>query len=98
MSVALYLDLVNYEGRDVYQEVLVAYIKDISCIVKDFESLREYDSNLTKPISIDVEKPIKKRKGSLFKSLFTKLSIKNNKLNLTSVKERIEECNEVDVY
>ncbi|BFM03881.1 hypothetical protein Psyaliredsea_25280 [Psychrobacter alimentarius] len=98
MSVDLYLDLVNYERRDVYQEVLVAHIENIRCVLKDCEALKKYDTNSTKAISIDIEKPIKKIEESLFKSVFTKLSIKNNKLNLESVKEGIDECNEVDVH
>lgn len=98
MSVALYLDLVNYEGRDVYQEVLVAHIEDIRRILKDCEALKKYDANLTKAISTDIEDPIKNTEDGLFKSVLTKLSIKNNKLNLASVKERIKECNEIDVH
>lgn len=98
MSVALYLDLVNYEGKDVYQEVLVAHIEDIRRILKDCEALKSYSANLTKAISIDIEEPIKNTENVLLKSVFTKLSIKNNKLNLTFVKERMGECNEVDIH
>lgn len=98
MSVALYLDLVNYEGKDVYQEVLIGHIEDIRRILKDCETLKSYDANLTKAISTDIEEPIKNTEDGLLKSVFTKLSIKNNKLNLTFVKERIGECNEVDIH
>lgn len=98
MSVALYLDLANYEGKDVYQEVLAAHIEDIRRILKDCEALKNYDANLTKVISTDIEEPIKNTEDGLLKSVFTKLSIKNNKLNFTFVKERIEECNEVDIH
>lgn len=98
MSVALYLDLANYEGKDVYQEVLIGHIEDMRCIVKDCEALKKHDTNLTKAISTDIKELIKNTEDSLFKSVLTKLSIKNNKLNLASVKERIEECNEVDVH
>ena len=91
MSVVLYLDLVSYEGKSVYQEVLVAHIEDIRHIAKDCESLKEYDTNLTKAISIDLEKPIKKIKDSPFKSVLTTLSINN--LNFSSIKQCIDECN-----
>lgn len=40
MSVALYLDLANYEGKDVYQELLIGYIEDIRRILKDCEALK----------------------------------------------------------
>ncbi|MGO3121165.1 MAG: hypothetical protein ACTIJH_11695, partial [Moraxellaceae bacterium] len=93
MSVALYLDLANYEGKDVYQELLIGYIEDIRRILKDCEALKKYDANLTKAISTDMEEPIKNTEDGLLKSVFTKLSIKNNKLNLASVKQCIEECN-----
>lgn len=93
MSVALYLDLESHEGKGIYQEVLVAHIEDIKRIVRECEPLKKYGDNLTKAISVDVEKPTKKIKDSLFKSLFTKMSIKNNNLNFASIKQRIEECN-----
>ncbi|SJN18257.1 hypothetical protein [Psychrobacter sp. JB385] len=93
MSVALYLDLVSYEGKSVYQEVLVAHIEDIRRIIKDCESLKKYDASLTKLLSVDVEEPIKKIEGSLFKSVLTKLSIKNNNLNFALIKQYIDECN-----
>ncbi len=98
MSVALYLDLENYEGKDVYQGVLVAHIEDIRRLLKDCEALKKYDANLTKVISTDIKESIKNTEDGLLKSVFTKLSIKNNKLNLESVKEGIDECNEVDVH
>lgn len=93
MSVALYLDLNSHEGKGVYQEVLVAHIEDIRRIVKDCECLKKYDTNSTKAISIDVQEPIKKTEDSLLKSVFSKLSIRNNKLNLASIKQCIDECN-----
>lgn len=60
MSVALYFDLVNHEGKDAHQEVLVSHIEDIRRIVKDCESLKKYDTSLTKAIFTEVKEPIKK--------------------------------------
>ncbi|MGO2125733.1 MAG: hypothetical protein ACTH7W_06845, partial [Psychrobacter sp.] len=71
MSVALYLDLANYEGKDVYQELLIGYIEDIRRILKDCEALKKYDANLTKAISTDMEEPIKNTEDGLLKSVFT---------------------------
>lgn len=92
MSVALYFDLENYEGKGVYQKVLVAHIEDIRRIVEDCETLKNYDANLTKTISTDIEEPIKNTEDSLFKSVLTKLSVKSNNLNFASIKQNIDEC------
>ena len=63
MSVALYLELVNYEGKNVYQDVLLEHIDDVQSLLKRCESLKNYDINLTKSMIQMIEELISDTKN-----------------------------------
>lgn len=98
MSVALYLELVNYEGKNVYQDVLLGHIDDVQSLLKRCESLKNYDINLTKSIIQMIEEPIGDTKNDSPQSFITKLATKISKLNLAQIKQYIDECNSFETY
>lgn len=48
MSVALFLELMDYEGSEVYRDILIRHIDDIKFMVSQCESLKQYDPTFTK--------------------------------------------------
>ena len=65
MSVALFLELANYEGKNVHQDVLLEHIEDVQSLLKRCESLKNYDAKSTKSIST----AIREQYSYLFKEL-----------------------------
>ncbi len=98
MSVALYLELLNYEGKNVYQDVLLEHIEDVKSLLKRCESLKTYDVNLTKSITRMIKETVDDSKTTSSKSLTAKMAEKISKLNFASIKQHIDECNGFETH
>lgn len=98
MSVALYLELVNYEGKNVYQDVLLEHIEDVKSLLKRCESLKTYDANLTKSITRIIKKIVDDTKTTPPKSFKAKMAEKVSKISIASIKQYIDECNGFETY
>lgn len=98
MSVALYLELVNYEGKNVYQDVLLEHIDDVQSLLKRCESLKNYDINLTKSMIQMIEELISDTKNDSPQSFITKIATKISKLNFDQIKQYIVQCNGFETY
>ena len=93
MSVALFLELVNYEGKNVYQDVLLEYIEDVQSLLKRCDSLKIYDANLTKSVTRMIEEAVDDTKTTSPKSVIAKIAEKVSKISIASIKQYIDKCN-----
>lgn len=98
MSVALYLELMNYEGKNIYQDVLLEHIEDVKSLLKRCESLKTYDANLTKLITRMVKETVDDTKTTPPKLFTAKIAEKVSKISIASIKQYIDECNGFKTY
>lgn len=98
MSVALFIELVNYEGKNVYEDVLFDHIGDVQNLLKRCESLKTYDANLTKSVTRMIRETVDDTKTTPSKALTAKIAEKISKLNFASIKQYIDECNGFETH
>ena len=98
MSVVLYLELVNYEGKNVYQDVLLEHIEDVKSLLKRCESLKVYDANLTKSVNRMIKETVDDSMTTQSKSFTAKIAKKFSKISTASIKQYIDKCNGFETY